>query len=310
MNPLLERIQTSLLDLVGQFIQLLPGLLIGLVIVMLTGYAAKVTQRVVRKMTQRLVPSRSLQLLAVQVTRIGTWILGFVIAAVVAFPDLRLGDIIGLLGLGSVAIGFAFQDIFKNFLAGILLLVEEPFRLGDQVIMCDYEGTVEAIKIRSTQLRTYTGEMVEIPNAMVFTNPVRVLTAYRSRRTDLEIGVDYTTPLPLAKQTFLEVVNRADGVLSDPAPEVDVVGFGDSSIDFKVRYWTTPQIGEVRRVKSQVSMALKVACDEAGISIPYPIRTVHMFDQTQFNESQRLTNGESVGQAVGDSGGRSQRSRL
>ena len=293
MNPLIERIQTSLLDLVGQFIQLLPGIVIGLVLLLLTGYAAKVAQRIVRRMSQRLVPSRSLQLLAIQVTRIGTWVIGIIIAAVVAFPDLRLGDIIGLLGLGSVAIGFAFQDIFKNFLAGILLLVEEPFRLGDQVVIADYEGTVEAINIRSTQLRTYTGEIVEIPNAIVFTNPVRVLTAYRSRRTDLDIGVDYTTPLPLAKQTFLNVISRADGVLDDPAPEVDVVGFGDSSIDFKVRYWTTPQMAQVRRIKSQVAIALKAACDEAGITIPYPIRTVHLFDQNQFDESQRLANGAS-----------------
>ncbi|PZV03197.1 MAG: mechanosensitive ion channel protein MscS [Leptolyngbya sp.] len=298
MNLLLERIQTSLLDLVGQFIQLLPGLAIALVLVLLTGYAAKVAQRVVGKMTKRLVPSRSLQLLAVQVARIGTWVVGIIIAAVIAFPDLRLGDIIGLLGLGSVAIGFAFQDIFKNFLAGVLLLVEEPFRLGDQVVMGDYEGTVEAVKIRSTQLRTYTGELVEIPNAIVFTNPVRVLTAFRSRRTDLDVGVDYTTPLPLAKQTFLEVINRTDGVLSDPAPEVDVVGFGDSSIDFKLRYWTTPQMAEVRRIQTQVAIALKAACDEAGIAIPYPIRTVHLFDQTQFSESQPLANGAGARDAA------------
>ncbi len=291
MNLLLERIQTSLLDLVDQFIQILPGLFIGLVLVLVTGYATQVVQKVVRKASQRLVPSRSLQLLAVQIARIGTWALGLIIAAVVAFPDLRLGDVIGLLGLGSVAIGFAFQDIFKNFLAGILLLLEEPFRLGDQVIMGDYEGTVEAIKIRSTQLRTYTGELVEIPNAIVFTNPVRVLTAFRSRRTDLDIGVDYTTPLPLAQKTFLDTIARIDGVLSAPAPEVDVVGFGESSIDFKVRYWTTPQIAEVRRTRSQAAIALKAACDNAGITIPYPIRTVHMFDQTQFNEGERLTNG-------------------
>ncbi|MBD2108978.1 mechanosensitive ion channel family protein [Nodosilinea sp. FACHB-13] len=296
MNLLLERIQTSLLDLVGQFIQLLPGLAIALVLLLLTGYAAKVTQKMVGKMVKRLVPSRSLQLLAVQVTRIGTWAVGIIIAAVIAFPDLRLGDVIGLLGLGSVAIGFAFQDIFKNFLAGILLLVEEPFRLGDQVVMGDYEGTVESVKIRSTQLRTYNGELVEIPNAIVFTNPVRVLTAFRSRRTDLDIGVDYTTPLPLAKQTFLDIIARTDGVLSAPEPEVDVVGFGESSIDFKLRYWTTPQIAEVRRVKSRVAIALKAGCDEAGIAIPYPIRTVHLFDQTQFNESKPLEKGDSVEQ--------------
>jgi small-conductance mechanosensitive channel len=221
--------------------------------------------------------------------------LGIIIAAVIAFPDLRLGDVIGILGLGSVAIGFAFQDIFKNFLAGILLLVEEPFRLGDQVVMGDYEGTVESIKIRLTQLRTYNGELVEIPNAIVFTNPVRVLTAFRSRRTDLDIGVDYTTPLPLAKQTFLDIITRTNGVLSAPEPEVDVV-FGESSIDFKLRYWTTPQIAEVRRVKSRVAIALKAACDEVGIAIPYPIRTVHLFDQTQFSESKRLDTGDSVAQ--------------
>ncbi|MGB3137720.1 MAG: mechanosensitive ion channel family protein [Nodosilinea sp.] len=289
MNLLIERVQTSLLELVGQFIQLLPGLLLGVVLLLLTGYVAKLVQRLVKRASERLLPSRSLQVLAVQIARIGTWAAGVITAAVVAFPDLRMGDIIGLLGLGSVAIGFAFQDIFKNFLAGILLLIEEPFRLGDQVVVADYEGTVDSIKIRSTQLRTYTGELVEIPNSIVFTSPVRVLTASRSRRTDLDIGVDYTTPLPFAKQTFLDVVNRTDGVLNSPNPEVDVVGFGDSSIDFKVRYWTTPQIAEVRRTKSRVAIALKAACDEAGINIPYPIRTVHMFDQTQFDESKRLT---------------------
>lgn len=291
MNPLFERIQTSLLDLVGQFIQLLPGIALALVVICATWYTAKVAQRMATNVSSRLVRSRSLQLLAVQAARISTWVAGLIIAAVVAFPDLQLGDIIGLLGLGSVAIGFAFQDIFKNFLAGILLLIEEPFRLGDQVIVNDYEGTVESIKIRSTQIKTYTGELVEIPNALVFTNPVRVMTAFRCRRTDLDIGVDYTTPLPLAKQTFLQTISHIEGILSHPEPEVDVVGFGSSSIDFKVRYWTTPQIAEVRRIQSRVAIALKAACDDAGITIPYPIRTVHVYDQEQFNESKRLHNG-------------------
>lgn len=291
MNPLFERIQTSLLDLVGQFIQLLPGIALALVVILATWYAAKVAQRMATNVSSRLVRSRSLQLLAVQAARISTWVAGLIIAAVVAFPDLQLGDIIGLLGLGSVAIGFAFQDIFKNFLAGILLLIEEPFRLGDQVIVNDYEGTVESIKIRSTQIKTYTGELVEIPNALVFTNPVRVMTAFRCRRTDLDIGVDYTTPLPLAKQTFLQTISDMEGILSHPEPEVDVVGFGSSSIDFKVRYWTTPQIAEVRRIQSRVAIALKAACDDAGITIPYPIRTVHFYNQEQFNESKRLHNG-------------------
>lgn len=286
MSELLARVQESLLEIVANFIQLLPGIFLALVVLILTQYAVKGIVRVTTNLSRRVVHSRSLQLLFIQTSRIAVWAVGAIIAAVIAFPDLELGDIIGLLGLGSVAIGFAFQDIFKNFLAGILLLLEEPFRLGDQIIVTDYEGTVESIKIRSTQIKTYTGELVEIPNAMVFTNPVRVLTAADRRRTDLDIGVDYTTPLPLAQRTFLETLHQIEEVLDKPVPEVDVIGFGDSSINFKVRYWTTPYIAEVRRTQSKVAMALKEACDRANITIPYPIRTVHFFDQQAFNESE------------------------
>ncbi|MBD0335134.1 MAG: mechanosensitive ion channel family protein [Cyanobacteria bacterium Co-bin13] len=289
MNALLTRVQESLLDLVGGAVKLLPAILLALIILLITRYAVRGVNQVSRRFGRRVLKSRSLQLLFSQACRIGTWVLGVVIAAVVAFPDLRLGDLIGLLGLGSVAIGFAFQDIFKNFLAGILLLIEEPFQLGDQIVVNDYEGIVESIQIRTTHILNYTGELVEIPNSIVFTNAVRVLTAKQCRRTDLDIGVDYTTPLPLAKEAFLAVLNSGiEGVLEEPAPEVDVVGFGDSSIDFKVRYWTRPQIADVRRTRSRVAMALKEACDRNQISIPYPIRTVHFFDQRNFEESKPL----------------------
>ena len=97
-----------------------------------------------------------------------TWAAGSWIACVLAFPALGPGDIIGLLGLGSVAISFAFQDIFKNFLAGILLLLHEPFLLGAQIFVEGFEGTVEKISMRSTQIMTARGERVIVPNAIVF----------------------------------------------------------------------------------------------------------------------------------------------
>lgn len=284
---LFERIQESMLDLIDGFIKLLPGITFAILIILLTSYAANLSRRLIRKTSERLVKSPSLQLLAMQIARIGTWTVGLIIAATAVFPDLKLGDIVGLLGLGSVAIGFAFQDIFKNFLAGVLLLIEEPFSLGDQVIIETYEGTVQSIKIRSTQIKTYTGELVEIPNALVFTSPVRVMTYFQYRRTDLDIGVDYNTSLEVAKQLFLETIDHVNGVLKYPEPEVDAIGFGASSIDFKVRYWTKPERAEVRRIQSKVAIAIKIACDEAGITIPYPIRTVHFYDQEKFNESQR-----------------------
>lgn len=228
MNIVINRVQESLLEILGSLVQLLPGIVLALAILLMTAYGARITRRIADRVSGQLVKSRSLQILTLQTVRIGTWVLGILLAAIVTFPGLQLEDIIALLGLGSVAIGFAFQDIFKNFLAGILLLLEEPFRLGDQIIVSDYEGTVETVNIRFTKLRTYMGEVIEIPNSIVFTSAVKVLTADDCRRTDLDIGVDYTSPLPLAQRTFLETVEQVEGVLSEPAPEVDCVGFGDS----------------------------------------------------------------------------------
>lgn len=232
--------------------------------------------------------NRSLQTLSVQIAFASTWIVGILLAAVIAFPGLGLGDIVALLGLGSVAVGFAFQDIFKNFLAGIILLLQQPFRIGDQIIVDTYEGTVEEISLRSTQILTYRGEEVVIPNATVFTNTLQVLTSLPKRRTDLEIGVDYNTPLAVAVDTLLNAVRQVDGVESDPSAEVDIVGFGDSSINLVVRYWSIPQQPHVRRIKTQVIIALKSACDKADINIPYPIRTVYWFDQEKYNDHYQL----------------------
>lgn len=285
MNRLFEQIQATLINLIAQGVALIPAILIALVVLGVTWYVSNVVRRLTMAAGRRVVKNRSLRTLMVQTAYVATWSVGIIVACVLAFPGLALGDIIGLLGLSSVAIGFAFQDIFKNFLAGILLLLQEPFKLGDQIIVDGYEGTVEEIAIRSTQILTYQGERVVIPNASVFTNVVQVRTAFSYRRTDLEIGVDYNTPLPKAVDTLLEAVSQVPGVLSKPEPEVDVLGFGESSIDMMVRYWTEPERPSVRRTQTKVAIALKAACDRANINIPYPIRTLYYYDQEKFADN-------------------------
>ncbi|MCM1981894.1 mechanosensitive ion channel family protein [Lyngbya confervoides] len=287
MTRFLTEVKSTIIELIGNGIATLPGLLLAIFILILTRFLAGFVNNIVRKVASTTLRNRSLQVLMTQSSFVLTWIVGILMACVIAFPGLALGDIIALLGLSSVAFGFAFQDIFKNFLAGILLLLQEPFALGDQIIVADFEGTVETIALRSTQIRTYRGEMVVIPNSVVFTSPVQVLTERPQRRTDLEIGVDYNTPLPEAVQTLFEAVVQVEGVLDQPKPEVDVVSFGDSSINLVVRYWTAPKIADVRRTRSRVMIALKQACDRAEISIPYPIRSLYFFDQEQFNDHQQ-----------------------
>ncbi|NJN89800.1 MAG: mechanosensitive ion channel family protein [Leptolyngbyaceae cyanobacterium SL_5_14] len=290
MEELVQTINSSLLELVSQAVEFFPSFLVAIAILLITRSAVKPVRSITQTAVDRVIKSPSLRSLVIQIAYVTTWIIGVLFACVIAFPDLGLGDLIGLLGLGSVAIGFAFQDIFKNFLAGILLLLNEPFQLNDQIVVNDFEGTVEAINIRSTEIRTYQGERVVIPNATVFTSSVRVLTDRPYRRTDLAIGLDYNTPLPRAVQVLLIALTDIEGVLSNPSAEVDVVGFGDSSIDFVVRYWTLPQKLHVRQTQTRVMMALKQACDQANFNIPYPIRSVYLFDQKQFDDPVSTAN--------------------
>lgn len=288
MSALIDTVRTSLLDLVGGAVEFLPGLIMAIAVLIFTRSGVGPVQKLTKVLTERLTDNLSLRLLAVKVASVAVWVFGVLFACILTFPGLGLGDIIALLGLSSVAIGFAFQDIFKNFLAGILLLLNQPFRVSDQIIVGNYEGTVETIDIRSTKIRNYQGESVLIPNSVVFTSPIEVLTENACRRSDLSIGLDYNTPLPQARQLLQETTQGVNGVLADPAVEVDIVGFGDSSIDFAVRYWTRPPKAIVRRTQTQVILALKAACDRADLNIPYPIRTLYFFNQEQFTDHTAL----------------------
>ena len=284
MAKIINTVIEVLLKLLERALESIPGLLGALVVLFLTGYAVKLILKIAEEAGSRTIKSTSLQLLLKKVCRIGVWTVGILLACVLAFPGFELGDIIATLGIGSVAIGFAFQDIFKNFLAGIILLVEEPFRIGDEVVIGDYNGKVENISIRTTKIRTYNGERILLPNSTVFTDAVKVVTAYSHRRTDLAVGVDYNTPILQASKILKQTITSVSGVMREPAPEIDVVNFGDSSIDLVVRYWSNSQQKQLRQVQTKAMIAIKKALDEAEISIPYPIRTLYYYDQEKYND--------------------------
>ncbi len=275
MNRVIETVVNSLHDLLGEIIKHFPSLVSAVIILFLTKYAVQITEKIVGETTKRVVKSTSLQVLLTKAAKVGVWTLGILVSCVLAFPSFELRDIVATLGVGSVAVGFAFQDIFKNFLAGIILLIEEPFLIGDEVIIDGYQGIIKHISIRTTQIYTYNGEKVLLPNSTVFTNAVKVFTAYSFRRTDLGVGVDYDTSLPEATKILTTTIQNLDGVLKEPFPEIDLANFGDSSIDFVVRYWTSSQEKQVRYVQTQAIIAIKKALDAANINIPYPIRTLY-----------------------------------
>ncbi|MEY2834311.1 MAG: hypothetical protein RLZZ574_3571 [Cyanobacteriota bacterium] len=281
MDQIVKTIVTSLQELLGSAIKTLPGIITGLIVLMLTRYAAEYARKIAEKIGNKALQSKSLQSLLIKTADITAWVVGVVIACIIAFPGLSVGDIIATLGLSTVAIGFTFQDIFKNFLAGTLILIQRPFHINEQIIVGDYEGTVEQIDIRTTRLRTYDGERILIPNAQVFASSVRVRTAFAQRRTDLAVAVDYNASLPAVQKILQTAIAGVEGVLGDKPPEIDIVGFGESSIDFVVRYWTHPRQPQVRQIQTRAIIAVKEALDAAKIEIPYPIRTLYLETKVQ-----------------------------
>ncbi|MEM9734495.1 MAG: mechanosensitive ion channel family protein [Pseudomonadota bacterium] len=213
--------------------------------------------------------------------------LGILLGLTIVVPTLNPGDLIAGLGVGSVAIGFAFKDILQNWLAGMLLLFRQPFEVGDQIIAQGYEGTVERIETRATVIKTYDGRVVLIPNSDVYTNAVLVNTAYETRRSQYDVGIGYGDDIAQAMEVMRDATAGVDGVEQDPAPEVLAVALADFSVVLRVRWWTDSKRSDVILVQSNVITAVKLALDKAGIDMPYETQ-VHLFhDQTEDVDGDR-----------------------
>ena len=155
-------------------IALLPNIVLAIVIFVLFLILASASKSLTRRFAMKRRTHQGATLLISRLVQTGIVVLGFLIAFSVVAPSFQAADLIKMLGIGSVAIGFAFQNILQNFLAGILLLVNEPFRLGDLISVTGIEGNVEDIQARATVVTTKEDRRVVIPNAVLFTNPVAV----------------------------------------------------------------------------------------------------------------------------------------
>ena len=209
-------------------------------------------------------------------SKLAGWLVGIVFVAValtVAFPSVDPVDLIAGLGVVSIAAGFAFQDVFSNLLSGLLLIFRQPFVRGDQVDMQEIEGTVRSITIRETELETFDGRLVLIPNKDVYQGIISIRTP-PTIRSNVIVGCSYDDDLATAARVALDAVRSAEGVAEEPAPEAFFVEFGESSIDLDLRFWSDPHEGRRREVLHRVVIDVKAAFDREGLTIPWPIRTL------------------------------------
>jgi small conductance mechanosensitive channel len=212
----------------------------------------------------------------------------FLVAASVVFLSVSAADLFNLLSIGGVAIGFAFRDVLQNLLAGILILLTRPFRIGDQIRHGGQEGTVEEIWVRATVLRTYDNRRILIPNASLFTDKIEVITVYERRRLQLPLMIGNSDEIAQARDVIVQALRSTPGVLADPAPEALVTGLGSAGVDMVARFWINPpRRREAVDALDGAIEAVKRALAEAGIDPPFPTTQVLFHDQTEETDGDR-----------------------
>lgn len=256
-------------------IALLPQIAVALVVLILTWAIAALGRSLVSRTLARTKLRPSLKDLFTLLTSILVWVLGIMIAAVIVFPGLTPASILAGLGIGSVAIGFAFKDVFENFLAGIIILFRREMRMGDHIECEGIEGKVAHIAIRESHIRQTDGQLVIVPNAMLFKNPVYVRTDQKHRRQTVICGVAYDVDVDEARTVMTKAVEGCKTVEQGERPiQVFAQEFADSSINFEITWWAGSTPVEQRRSRDEVVTAVKQALDQAGLEIPFPYRTL------------------------------------
>jgi small-conductance mechanosensitive channel len=227
-------------QLAATFTERLPYMAIAATVFVLFYIAGIILKKVALTVVARTQRHRSV---GIVLGRLGQGILvllGLLVGLVIAVPGFTPGQLVSVLGLSSVAIGFAFRDILQNFLSGILLLLSEPFRIGDQIKSGEFEGTVSNIETRATFITTYDGRRIVVPNSTLFVNPVTVNTAGEKRRLEYDVKLPKDSDVTKIKHALLRTIEPLPHVLREPSPDILLVGFTESDVTLRLRWWIQP----------------------------------------------------------------------
>jgi small conductance mechanosensitive channel len=242
------------------FLERLPFLVEGLVVMLLFYLLGRVVRYLSQKFIFKMKKSEHAARLLSRLAFYATISCGAVAAlAVMGVNPARLATSLGLLGIG---LGFALREVIENFLAGLILLMQRPFTVGDQISFGDYEGIVEDVRVRDTVLRLYDGRLVFAPNAQIFKGPVVNNTSSRRRRVDFEVLIKHEEDVPTALDAAVETLREVDGILDEPAPLVVARGLEESGVVLRAYLWVDPVKTSILETKSSAISGVKVALAE------------------------------------------------
>lgn len=265
-------IRNSFRDLIVATVEWLPRLAGAIVLWIFFWLLARLVRGMVRISTERMNVEGNLRQLLRAIGFYGTWVLGIV--AILSTLGLESGGIATALGISGFVIGFAFKDILSHFFAGLMILFGRQFRIGDQIVMDQFEGTVERIELRAMHLRNYDNRLVIIPNGDVFTSAIISNTASPYRRREFVVGIGYEANINMAKRIALTAMQDTEGVREDPPPDVLVDELAASTVNLRMRFYMNSARSDFLRVGSDCMQRVKEAFDREGISMPTDITTI------------------------------------
>jgi small conductance mechanosensitive channel len=265
--------ETLLMEWQADLLALLPKLVVALVIFLVSLYLAKLVSGLVKRVLKRREVNAGAGDLIAETVRWSIIVYG-TIMALQQFANVTA--FLAGLGIIGFTIGFALQDVMKNFAAGVLLLLQKPFRIGDNISVADFDGTVTAINLRSTEIKTFDGRTVILPNADVLNHAIVNFSRSVNRRVELPVGVAFGSDLEQVQRLAMEALGQIPGLLNEPTPQVVFRNFGESSLNFVVYYWVDTSKISLFAAQDAGLKLIKQAFEEHNINIPYPTRTVLM----------------------------------
>lgn len=258
-------------------VEMFPNLLLAIVVMFLFWLLARAVRTGVITIMRRVTDSPAMQRLIGTFAYIALLIIGMAVALEVLNLGTAVTSLLAGAGIVGLAVGFAFQDLIANFIAGSMLAVRRPFRVGDLIETNGYTGTVLEINLRATEIKALQGEYVIIPNKDVFQSPLVNFNRALTRRVDIVCGVSYSDNLELVRDTVLEVLNQFTCRHPHKDPDFYFKEFGESSINFVARFWVDFEVQpDYLQAQSDAIIAIKKEFDAKGIDIPFPVRTVLM----------------------------------
>ncbi len=267
-----QRLYGTILQLRRDILSNLPSILGAIIVVGLTWGVAKGVRYGAFTWAQQTEGDSSSEILIGRLSYGAVWVVGSVIALGVLGID--FAALLGALGLTSVAIGFSLKDVLSNYISGVILLAARPFRINDQVVIDNYEGTITQIQLRATTMKTYDGRLVYIPNQEVFQASIINNTASPRRRSSVMVGIDYEADIEKAQQVIYQVLDNIKEVESNPAPDILVQELAASTVNLEIRFWVDSRRAGFLATTSIVAQAVKEAFEQAKIEMPTDIYTL------------------------------------